>query len=84
MFAKPDFVFKDGQLVVKDGKVVKVTWGATHTTKPAFDNGVEKDLKNYFDKYHTMQLDNFKISNDEICNDGRGSIIVHEGKQASL
>jgi formylmethanofuran dehydrogenase subunit A len=80
MFAKPDYVFKDGQLVVKDGKVVKVTWGVTHTTKPSFDIGVEKGLKDYFDKYLTMQLDNFKISNDEISSDGRGSVIVHEGK----
>ncbi|MES1986550.1 MAG: formylmethanofuran dehydrogenase subunit A [Pseudomonadota bacterium] len=83
MFAKPDYVFKDGELVVKDGKVVKVVWGATHTAKPAFDIAVEKDLKDYFDKYHTMQLDSFKIKNDEISNDGRGSIIVHENKKAS-
>ncbi len=82
MFTKPDYVFKDGELVVKDGKVVKVTWGATHTAKPAFDIGVEKDLKDYFDKYHTMQLDNFKISDDEISNDGRGSVIVHDNKAA--
>lgn len=66
MFAKPDYVFKDGELVVKDGKVVKVVWGKTHTTKPAFDIGVEKDLKAYFDKYHTIQLDNFKMSDDEL------------------
>ena len=83
MFAKPDYVFKDGELVVKDGKVVKVVWGATHTTKPSFDIGVEKDLKDYFNQYHTMQLDNFKINNDEISGDGRGSIIVHQNKQAS-
>ena len=83
MFSKPDFVFKDGELVVRDGKVVKVTWGATHTAKPAFDIGVEKDLKDYFDKYHTMQLDNFKISDDEISSDGRGSIVVHENKAAT-
>jgi formylmethanofuran dehydrogenase subunit A len=82
MFSKPDYVFKDGELVVRDGKVVKVTWGATHTAKPAFDIGVEKDLKDYFDKYHTMQLDNFKISDDEISSDGRGSIVVHENKSA--
>ncbi|MDP3306871.1 formylmethanofuran dehydrogenase subunit A [Methylotenera sp.] len=81
MFAKPDYVFKDGELVVKNGKIVKVVWGATHTAKPAFDMNAEKDLKDYFDKYHTMQLDNFKIDDDEISNDGRGSIIVHEGKQ---
>ena len=66
MFSKPDLVFKDGELVVKDGKVVKVTWGKTHTTKPSFDLGVEKNLKAYFDKYHTIQLHNFKISDDEL------------------
>lgn len=78
MFAKPDYVFKDGELVVKDGKVVKVVWGKTHTAKPAFDIGVEQGLKQYFDKYHTIQLDNFKISNDEIAEDGRGGIITHK------
>ena len=83
MFAKPDYVFKDGELVVKDGKVIKVIWGATHTTKPAFDIGVEKDLKDYFHKYHTIQLDSIKISNDEISQDGHGKVIVHQQKQLS-
>ncbi len=77
MFAKPDYVFKDGELAVKNGIVVKVVWGKTHTAKPAFDMGVEKNLKDYFDKYHTIQLDNFKISNDEIAEDGRGGVITH-------
>jgi len=83
MFAKPDYVFKDGELVVKDGKVIKVVWGATHTAKPAFDIGVERDLKIYFDKYHTIQLDNFKISNDEIADNGRGNVITHTQKTPS-
>ena len=83
MFSKPDFVFKNGELVVKDGKVVKVVWGATHTSKPAFDVGVEKDLSDYFNKYQTMQLANFKINPDEIADDGRGSIVVHSGKHLS-
>jgi len=77
MFSKPDYVFKDGELVVKDGKVVKVVWGKTHTAKPSFDIGVEKGLKDYFGKYHTIQLDNFKISNDEIAEDGRNVVINH-------
>ncbi len=80
MFSIPDYVFKDGELVVKDGKVVKVVWGKTHTAKPAFDIGVEQDLKKYFDKYHTIQLDNFKISNDEIAEDGHGKVITHQGR----
>ncbi|HEY3327696.1 MAG TPA: formylmethanofuran dehydrogenase subunit A [Novimethylophilus sp.] len=80
MFAKPDYVFKDGQLVVKDGNVVKVTWGATHTVKPDFDRGIEKEIKKYFDTYHTMNMENFKVSNDEIADGGRGKLIVQECK----
>jgi formylmethanofuran dehydrogenase subunit A len=83
MFEKPDYVFKDGQLVVKDGQVVKVTWGHTHTVKPEFDRGIEKDIKKYFDTYHTMSMENFKVSSDEIAEGGRGGIVVHacEGRR---
>jgi formylmethanofuran dehydrogenase subunit A len=81
MFAKPDYVFKNGELVVKNGNVIKVVWGVTHTAKPAFDIGVEKDLKDYFDRYQTMQLDNFKISNDEISSDGRGQVVTHQNNK---
>ncbi|MGB4812374.1 MAG: formylmethanofuran dehydrogenase subunit A [Methylophilaceae bacterium] len=80
MFAKPNFVFKNGELVVKDGKVVKVVWGATHTAKPAFDSKVETGLRDYFNQYHTIQLDNFKISDDEIVDNGRGKLIVNSTK----
>lgn len=80
MFAKPDYVFKNGELVVKNGQVVKVVWGATHTAKPAFDIGVEKDLKDYFNQYQTIQLDHFKISDAEIGSDGHGSVVVHKNK----
>lgn len=77
MFSKPDYVFKDGELVVKDGEVVKVTWGTTHVVEPEFDISIEKDLTNYFNRFMTMKLGNFKMSNDEITEDGRGSITVH-------
>jgi len=77
MFTKPDYVFKDGELVVKDGEVVHVKWGTTHVVRPDFDSSIEKDLKPYFDRYLTMKMGNFKISDDEITEDGRGSITVH-------
>lgn len=80
MFSKPDYVFKDGELVVRDGKIVKVTWGNTHTVKPDFDAGIEKDIKRYFDQYHTMNMEHFKVSADEIAHDGRGRVITHESK----
>ncbi|MCB5189633.1 formylmethanofuran dehydrogenase subunit A [Methylobacillus arboreus] len=80
MFAKPDYVFKDGELVVRDGQVVKVTWGSTHTVKPDFDRSIEKDLKQYFDRYHTMNMENYKVSAAELEDDGRGKVIVQESK----
>jgi formylmethanofuran dehydrogenase subunit A len=77
MFEKPDYVFKNGEVVVKDGEIVKTVWGTTHVVRPEYDKSVEKDLKKYFDKYMTMKMGNFTISDDEITEDGRGSITVH-------
>ncbi len=76
MFEKPDYVFKDGELVVVNGEVVATRWGTTHTVKPDFDPSVEKGLKDYFDRYLTVKLGNYKISDDEMTEDGRGSITV--------
>ena len=42
MFSKPDYVFKDGELIVRNGKIVKVVNGGTHTLRPEFDRGSEK------------------------------------------
>jgi formylmethanofuran dehydrogenase subunit A len=77
MFTKPDYVFKDGLLVVKDGEVVQSKWGTTHVVRPDFDKSIEQDLQKYFDSFLTMKLGNFKISDDELTEDGRGSITVH-------
>ena len=66
MFAKPAFVFKNGRLIVKDGKVVATVQGITHVTKPEYDSNIEKPLKKYFDDYQTIAMSNFKISNDEM------------------
>ncbi|MDQ3259666.1 MAG: amidohydrolase family protein, partial [Pseudomonadota bacterium] len=79
MFAKPTHVFKDGELVAKDGKIVKVTRGNTHVVKPQFDRVIEKEIKSYFDRYLTMRMDSFKIDDDEMSEIGRGSkLYVHE------
>ena len=79
MFATPTHVFKDGDLVAKDGKIVKVTRGNTHVVKPGFDRGIEKELGKYFERYQTMRMENFKIDDDEIREIGNGARLnVHE------
>ncbi|HMK14625.1 MAG TPA: formylmethanofuran dehydrogenase subunit A [Burkholderiales bacterium] len=78
MFAKPDYVFKDGELVAQNGKIVKVTWGNTHVVKPEYDQSIEKQLKPYFERYQTIRMDNFIISNDEMHEFGHGNkLLLH-------
>ena len=66
MFQTPLFVFKNGNLIVRNGKVVKVVAGATHVARPQYDRAIEKPLTEYFDRYHTVKMGNFRVSDDEI------------------
>ena len=61
-------MFKNGELVVKNGKVVKVVQGATHVVRPDYDKSIEKPLNDYFDRYLTVRMDNFKLADEEIVN----------------
>ena len=76
MFATPELVFKNGELIVRDGKVVKAVNGATHVARPDYDRAIEKPLKDYFSRYHTVQMENFKLADWEVLDGGRGSIVV--------
>lgn len=76
MFEKPELVFKNGELIVRNGKIVKVVNGATHVARPQYDIQIEKQLKKYFEDFHTVRMGNFRLSDAEIIDRGRGSIIV--------
>ena len=76
MFKTPELVFKNGELIVKNGKIVKVVNGATHVARPDYDRSIEKALEDYFDHFHTVRMENFRLSDEEIVNRGRGEIIV--------
>jgi formylmethanofuran dehydrogenase subunit A len=76
MFAAPEYVFKGGELVVRNGKVVKVVQGATHVVRPDYDTSIEKPLKAYFDRFHTVAMENFKLADEEIVRGDHGAIVV--------
>ena len=84
MFATPDYVFKDGELVVQDGEIVHIKWGTTNIVRPEFDKGIEKDLAKYFNRHMTMKMGNFKISNDEMTEDGRNTLTIQETKRVTV
>lgn len=81
MFEKPAMVFKDGELIVKDGKVIKLVASRTHVVRPEYDRSIEQDLKRYFDDFRTMKLANFKISDDEMADDIGSPVVIHPCKQ---
>ena len=66
MFAHPSIVLKDGKVVVENGKIKEYVWGKTQTVAPEYDKSIEKNLGKFFDKYHTMKLSNYIISDDEM------------------
>jgi len=66
MFEKPDMVFKDGRLVVRDGVVVALARGRTHVVEPAYDPAIEARIARHFDERMGMNLRHFRIAKDEI------------------
>jgi formylmethanofuran dehydrogenase subunit A len=78
MFGRPDYVFKDGRLIVRDGALIEMAWGATHVARPSFDRGIERSLRAHFERYHTVRLDNFAIADGEIEDGGRGRLVKYE------
>ena len=80
MFAHPSMVIKGGQIVVENGKIKKYIWGKTHTVKPEYDASIEKSLDKFFNKYHTMKLENYIIEDEEMNTLIGNEIIVNKCK----
>jgi formylmethanofuran dehydrogenase subunit A len=80
MFSTPELVFKNGELIVKNGKVVRVMQGATHVMRPSYDRAIEGPLKTYFDRYLTVRMENFKLADEEIIDNDRGSIVMQPNR----
>ncbi len=81
MFSRPEYVFKRGELCVRNGKVCAIPATSSHVVEPDYDRGIEKPLKRYFDRYMTMNLENFKISRDELEGYNQHPLLVHDCKQ---
>jgi formylmethanofuran dehydrogenase subunit A len=76
MFNTPEYVFKDGTLVVRDGRITQVTWGRTHTVRPEFDRGIERRLAEHYARYQTIRADHLRISDDEMHHFGHGAEVL--------
>lgn len=78
-FETPDFVFKNGRLVVRRGDILETPPGDTHVVRPDHDGSIERRLRPYFERFQTMRLDNFGISDAEMEDIGRGGRLIAHG-----
>lgn len=61
MFSVPRYVIKEGEVLVEDGSIRRETFGRTFYVSPGYDTAVEKDIREYFKKYYTIEFENYPV-----------------------
>ena len=83
MFQRPRYVFKAGEMIVLDGRVINTPTGATHVVKPDYDRSIERTVNDYFSRFMTVRPQNLRVSAEEIVGEDRGRLIVHPTQRSA-
>ncbi len=67
MFTTPEYVFKDGTLVARAGRVMATPVGGTHFVEPGYDPIIEKTLRRHWQAHGAINFDHVVIGHDELC-----------------
>lgn len=81
MFEKPAYVYKGGQLVVRNGKITSSCTGATHVVRSDYNRSIKKTVDDFYKRYMTVNKDRIRVSDDEIRDHGQGEIIIHQARR---
>jgi len=66
MFERPVWVFKDGEVVVRDGEVVQSVPGRTLFVDLPADDGFAATIGDQFKAWYTIEIDNFPIRREDL------------------
>lgn len=61
MFANPRYVIKEGTVLVEEGHIRQEIFGRTLYVSPEYDPAVEKDIRDFFEKYYTIEFENYPV-----------------------
>jgi formylmethanofuran dehydrogenase subunit A len=61
MFRAAALVFKDGELVVRNGEITRHTWGRALTVVPQRDRAVDRRMKEYYEERYGLSDELFKV-----------------------
>jgi formylmethanofuran dehydrogenase subunit A len=64
MFGRADRVFKNGELIVQNGEIVKIVWGQALRATPGFDSAIERRLDDFYDRYYGLNPSSFGVPGD--------------------
>jgi formylmethanofuran dehydrogenase subunit A len=69
MFRFAHLVFKDGDLVVRDGRVTHYRYGRALMVQPSHKSGIDRRLSAYYDDLYGLSRDMFKVPEGAIARD---------------
>lgn len=78
MFDRAALVFKNGRLVVRDGEVVECIRGTAQMIYPSYDPGIKRTIKNHFDRFYSLSLENFTIKDVDFVQRDQERFVVHD------
>ena len=61
MFSSPRCVIKEGEIIVEEGHIRQEIYGRTLYVSPNYDPSIEKEIRDYFEKYYTVQFENYPV-----------------------
>ncbi|MDR5857181.1 formylmethanofuran dehydrogenase subunit A [Caballeronia sp. LZ062] len=67
MFTSPAYVFKDGELIARDGTLLKTPTGGIHYVQPDYDRSIEPRVRAFTEANLAARFENAAIGEDEVC-----------------
>ena len=61
MFSAARLVFKDGELMVRDGTALGYRWGKTLHLRPGYDSAIRRRVQAHLDRSYALPLDSFAV-----------------------
>lgn len=67
MFGAAALVFKDGELVVRDGRVMHYRWGRALTVQPERDRSIDRRMRTYYDDRYGLSDEFIRVPEHALC-----------------
>jgi len=61
MFSSARYVLKDGEVIVKNGKIVKDCAGKTFYVDPPQEEWIEHEIEEDFERFYTVSFQNYPV-----------------------